>query len=109
MRKKLKDLKKGDKMWWQGYTDTTPIYVVKVKRDGDLCTVTVKWDDTEYVCFGHALSFTCVGYCRKFCNEEIFTTDYETLKSEEDKREKDKRYAQIGRNVVGIMKMFKEL
>ena len=30
MSKKLKDLKKGDRMWWRGYIDTTPICVDKV-------------------------------------------------------------------------------
>ena len=42
--KKLKDLRKGDAMWFWHFTDTTPICVESAKRDGDLMRVTVRWD-----------------------------------------------------------------
>ena len=37
--RKLKDLRIGDKMWMFDFTDTTPITVVKKKREGELVTV----------------------------------------------------------------------
>ena len=37
--KKLKDLRKGDAMWFWHFTDTTPICVESAKRDGDLMRV----------------------------------------------------------------------
>ena len=109
MRKKLKDLKKGDRMWLQGFTGTTPIYVEKKKREGDLCIVTMRWDNEEHVSYGHALGWTCVGYCKKYNAECIFTTDYQTTKSVEEKREAEKKYAQIGRNISGIINILRDL
>lgn len=96
-------------MWWNGTIDTTPIYVEKMKREKDLCTVTVKWDKREYICYGPALGWTCTGYSKRFCENLVFSTDYDTLKSVEDKRENDKKYAQIGRNVHGIVRILKML
>ena len=77
MNKKLKDLKKGDKVWFWYFTDTTPIYVESAKREGELMHLTIKWDDSVYECFGHALGLICVGYCRKLKQEVMFTCSYE--------------------------------
>ena len=46
--KKLKDLRIGDKVWLYDFTDTTPITVVKKKREGEMMTVTLKWDDEVF-------------------------------------------------------------
>lgn len=74
--KKLKDLRKGDAMWFWHFTDTTPIRVESAKRDGDLMRVTVRWDEYVYECFGPALGFTCVGYCRMRREDIMFTCSY---------------------------------
>ena len=88
--KKLKDLRKGDRIWFWHFTDTTPICVESVKREGSLMRLTVKWDDAEYECFGHALGFTCVGYSKRFCEDMIFTCSYDISKENEEKRDKIK-------------------
>ena len=88
--KKLKDLRKGDRIWFWYFTYTTPIYVENVKREGSLMRLTVKWDDAEYECFGHALGFTCVGYSKKNGKDMIFTCSHDISKENEEKREKIK-------------------
>jgi hypothetical protein len=75
--KKLKDLKRGDKVWFWHFTFTTPITVESAKREGDLMRVTVRWDDSTYECFGPALGLTCVGYDHKFHSERMFTCSYD--------------------------------
>lgn len=75
--KKLKDLRKGDKVWYWHFTYTTPIYVDKAKREGELMRLTIRWDDTIYECFGPALGLTCVGYSRKGHQEMMFTCFYD--------------------------------
>ena len=109
MRKKLKDLKKGDRIWLYGFTGTTPIYVEKVKRQGEMCMVTVKWDEVEHVCFGHALAWTCVGYWKRFRAERIFTTDYEDIKRQEDKKEANKNYIELGKQLIEILNTINKL
>lgn len=104
--KKLKDLKTGDRMWLNDFTDTTPIVVTKKKREGSLITITIKWDNSEYECFGHALGWTCVGYNRAFCQELMFTSDYETAFDSEKKRRDIKR---IGEKMKEIFKNIDEL
>lgn len=75
--KKLKDLKIGDNVWLYDFTDTTPIYVEKKKREGSLMTVILKWDDIVYECYGQAFGFTCVGYNRDFKEEMVFTSSFD--------------------------------
>ena len=86
--KKLKDLKKGDRIWYWYFTCTTPIYVDKAKREGDLMRLTIVWDKSVYECFGHALGFTCVGYNREFHEEFMFTSSYDLSKKNEETRQK---------------------
>ena len=97
--KKLKDLKNGDRMWLWDFTDTTPIIVAKKKREGSLMTITLKWDEAEYECFGHALGWTCVAYNRSF-GQELFTSDYETALSNEKKRSDIKRIGELMKNII---------
>lgn len=87
--RKLKDLRIGDKMWMYDFTDTTPITVVKKKREGELMTVTLKWDDEVFDCFGPALGWTCVGYSLKWKLERMFTSSYDMA------REREKRMSRI--------------
>lgn len=89
--KKLKDLKKGDPMWLHNFTDTTPITVVKKKRTGSLMTVTLKWDNYEFECFGPALGWTCISYNKKFCQERLFTSSWERAFKNEQQITKIKR------------------
>lgn len=76
--KKLKDLKKGDMVWLRRLPDTTPIIVTSAKRDGNCMRVTLKWDDNEYECFGHALGYKLVSYSKEYGGiERLFTSSYE--------------------------------
>lgn len=84
--RKLKDLRIGDKMWMFDFTDTTPITVVKKKRDGELMTVTLKWGDEVFDCFGPALGWTCVGYSMKWRLERMFTSSYDMAREREKRR-----------------------
>ncbi len=86
--KKLKDLRIGDKVWLYDFTDTTPITVVKKKREGEMMTVTLKWDDEVFDCFGPALGWTCVCYSMKWKLERMFTSSYDMAYE----REKRKRH-----------------
>ena len=86
--KKLKDLKKGDRIWFWHFDDTTPIDVDGVNRDGELMRVTVRWDDYVYECFGPALGVNCVGYERKVRQEIMFTCSYDL--SHENMRRKER-------------------
>lgn len=85
--RKLKDLRIGDKMWLYDFTDTTPITVVKKKREAELMTITLKWDDEVFDCFGPALGWTCVCYSMKWKLERIFTSSYD-MAHEREKRKK---------------------
>lgn len=88
MKKKLKDLKKGDRMWLYDFTDTTPIVVDKKVRQGGLMVITLKWGSSEYECYGPALGWTCVGYNRAFCQELIFTCDFDSAWEREHRKSK---------------------
>ncbi|SEA78948.1 hypothetical protein SAMN04487851_11429 [Prevotella sp. tc2-28] len=88
--KKLKDLRKDDRIWYWHFTCTTPIYVESIKREGDLMRIKVKWDEAEFECFGHALGVTCVGHNRKLREDIMFTCSYDISKNNEEKRQKIK-------------------
>jgi len=88
--KKLKDLRKGDNMWFWYFTFTTPITVESAKREGELMRVSVRWDDSVYECFGPALGFTCVGYDHKFHSERMFTCSYELSYENETRTQRTK-------------------
>lgn len=107
--KKLRELKKGDRIWYYNFTDTTPIYVVKKKRTGDLMTVTVRWDDSEYECFGHAFGHVMTGYRKSLHTPILFSTDYEGIVSRLKRETEECRYANIGRTVMILLNGIKEL
>ena len=98
-KKKLKDLKKGYRMWLHDFTDTTPIYVEKKVRQGGLMIITLRWDTSEYECYGPALGWTCVGYNKGFGQELVFTCDFDSAWEKEKKRSR----------LLGIISQIKEL
>ena len=104
--KKLKDLKIGDKVWLYDFTDTTPIIVQKKKRDGALMTVTLKWSDAEYECFGNALGWTCIGYNRKHGQELIFSSSFEMAYEREQRRSRIKR---LGKTLEAVLDDIKNI
>ena len=104
-RKKLKDLKKGDRIWYYGYTCTTPIYVDKAKRTRNVVEVMIRWDDHEYVGYGHALGYIMVSYDRKFRSDNIlFTTDYDDVKTRERKEDVEKAERELGHDLMLFLK-----
>lgn len=98
--KKLNELKIGDKVWLYDFTDTTPIYVVKKKREGALMTLTVKWDESEYECYGNALGWTCIAYDKKHCQEMIFSSSYEMSYGREKLRSKIKSLGETLKAII---------
>lgn len=107
MEKKLKDLKIGDRVWIYDFTDTTPITTIKKKREGELMKITLKWDDSEYECFGPALGWTCVGYDRKFGRELVFSSSYNKAIERENRKKRisnfisnTKKFIQENENVI---------
>lgn len=102
--KKLKDLKVGDSMWVNSYTNTTPISVKKKKRDGPLVSLTLKWDKSEYECFGHALGYVCVGYCKSYRHHEIFTTDYDSARERENRQNRYEKLKDVGLAVRNLIR-----
>ena len=102
--KKLKDLKKGDKVWYWTLTDTTPITVEKAKREGELMRLTIKWDDSVYECFGHALGYTCIGYDRKFHAERMFTSWYELAFTNEEEKRRIRRLVPMLKELITQIK-----
>ena len=107
--KKLKDLKKGDRVWFWHFTCTTPITVIKAKRTGDMVEVILQWDDHEYVCYGHALGYDIVGYSRQFRSSFLFTTNREESKEREDKQKRNETYESVGRMTFNLIKAIKKL
>lgn len=101
MEKKLKDLKKGDRVWLYDFTGTTEIYVERKKREGQLMTVVLKWGESEYECFGPALGWTCVGYNKKWKHELIFTSSFHMAYEREARRRRVKNLGEMFRKVMG--------
>lgn len=108
-KKKLKDLRKGDRVWDYLVLDTTPIYVVSAKREKDIMRITVKWDNSEYECVGMALGTTFVAYAKQYRAELIFTTDCEELKYREAEKYRKNADAEIGANVRTLFRNLKSL
>lgn len=105
--KKLKDLRKGDRVYMQGFVDTTPIVVVKAKRTGDLMTVELKWDDHTYIGYGHAHDkYMCI-YSKEWKSNAVISTDYNEEKRVQNRREKDRNEAEIGACVISLIKAIK--
>ena len=102
-RKKLKDLKKGDRVCYYHFSDTTPITVIKAKRTGDVMEVTVKWGDSEYVTYGHALGYVLTGFSRKFHSTMLLTSDFDDVRDREERKEIEKTFNSIGRSVVNLL------
>lgn len=95
--KKLKDLKRGDRVYLKGFTGTTPITVASKKRTGMLVEITLKWDESEYTCYGHAFNTLFTGYFKKFRKDVVFSTDYDREHYEEQNRERNAKRALVGR------------
>ncbi len=105
--KKVKDLKKGDRLWFYNFTDTTPIFVEKVKRIGDFVEVVIRWDDHEYVGCGHALGFIVVSYDRRIRRDNIlFTSNFDDVRKREQNDELKEAERELGHNA---MLFFKQL
>jgi len=93
--KKLKDLKKGDRLWLHDFTGTTPILVENAKRQGNIVTVSIKWDESEYEAYGPALGFKCVSLPIRHSEDMVFTTDMNAAEYETEKRQKYRLDARI--------------
>lgn len=93
--KKLKDLKKGDRLWLQDFTGTTPILVESAKRQGNIVTVSIKWDKSEYEAYGPALGFKCVARSKLHHEDLVFTTNLDDAEFETEKRQKYRQDACI--------------
>lgn len=98
--KKLKDLKKGDKVWLYDFTGTTPIQVESVKRDGHLMIITLKWDDSLFECYGHALGWTFSGYEIKHHWELVFTTSFDKALEREQSKERTRNLVPKLKDVI---------
>lgn len=108
--KKLKDLKKGDMVYLSDFTDTTPIIVTSAKRTGMLMEISLKWDTSEYTCYGHAFSTTFVGYKKsRYVTDTVFTTDYQSAFEEMRLQNNMKRRAVIGELLGNLIKAVKGL
>ena len=107
--KKLKDLRKGDSVWLDNIADTTPITVTSVKHTGMMVEIKVQWDDSEYICYGHAFNTRFTGYAGKYYANRVFTTSYNDAKSNEMYEQTMREYASIGRDIKSIVKSLKIL
>ena len=108
-KKKLKDLRKGDRVWDYLILDTTPIYVVSAKREKDIMRIIVKWDNSEYECVGMALGTIFIAYTKRWQVDLIFTTDYEGLKYRETEKNRKNADAKIGENIRSLFRNLKSL
>lgn len=104
--KKLKDLKKGDRLWLHDFTGTTPILVEKAKRQGNIVTVSIKWDEADYEAYGPALGFKCVSRPNRLSEDMVLTTNLEDAEYETEKRQK---YRRDGRIADAMRTLKKEL
>ena len=88
--RKLKDLRKGQRMWYWYFTDTTPILIESAKREGDVMRVVVRWGESLYECIGPALGFTCLCYSKFWKRDIMFTCSYDLSRENEKRRERIK-------------------
>lgn len=107
--KKLKDLKKGDQIWYYKTEETTPIKVTGVKKNGDFVEVTFRWDDEEYVGCGHAFGYTIVTYVRSTREEKMFSTNYDDVSLRRRDRIRNDVYHNIGRDVSSVAKYLRTI
>ena len=105
--KKLKDLKKGDILYLYDFGSHTPIIVTKAKRTGDVMEVTVKWDDSEYVAYGHALGYVLTGFIRTWHAPFLLTSDFDDVQERLERKIKDATFTSIGRSVVNLLNIIK--
>ena len=101
--KKLKDLRKGDKVWLYDFTGTTPIIVESVKREGHLMTINLKWDDYQYECYGHALGWTFSGYDVTKRWECVFSSSFDQAWEREQERTRVKNLVPRLKEVIEII------
>lgn len=107
--KKLKDLKKGDQIWYYNNEETTPIRVTGVKRNGDCVEVTFKWGDNEYVGCGHAFGYTIVSFVRRIKEERMFSSNYDDVSLRRRERIRNDVYYNIGRDVTSVSKYLRTI
>ena len=107
--KKLKDLKKGDPIWLYDFIGTTPIRVEKVKRQGSIAIVTIKWGNSEFDAYGPALGRNCVAYIGTRFDDHVFTTDSESAKFRHDRKEGVRKYMEIGQAVDSLIEKLKKI
>lgn len=88
--RKLKDLKKGDRVWLLDFARTTPIFVESSKREGSLMRLTIKWDDEVFDCYGPALGFVCIGYWKRRGDDILLTCQHDISYNNELRIEKVK-------------------
>ena len=107
--KKLKDLRKGDPIWLYDFTWTTPIHVEKVKRQGSIAIVNIKWGNLECEAYGPALGRSCVAYIGPRFDDYVFTTDYELAKFRQNRNEGVRKYMEIGQAVEKMIGLIRDL
>lgn len=105
--KKLKDLKAGDHLWLYNFTGTTSIDVVKVKREGNIAIVTVRWDNEEFIAYGPALGWSCTAYNQKYQDEFVLTSRYNDALQREKRNELNDKQRQIGQTVMDLITLIK--
>ena len=110
-----KEIKKGDKIWLYGAClgENEFFTVTKVRKVKTLVEVVVSASyfnkQTEIVMYGHSSSSVLSGYDRRFFKrpEMGYTCDYELIKEETRKYERDERYREAGIALLNVAKFLK--
>ena len=110
--KKLKDLKRGDRViYWSRYPNsvgTTPITVVKARREGFVMHVTLQWDDHEYETVGHPFGYHMVCYNRQWKGSIIFSTDLAEEREWQEMMKHRKLAAEWGQKFYALVSLIRD-
>lgn len=107
--KKLKDLRKGDRVYRYDFAITDEALIIQsIKRTGNVVEAVAKWEnekmsEAEYECVGHALSTFFTAYVRKthFCM--LISSDLKEVKFEELEYKSNIRRNRIGSALISLI------
>lgn len=105
--KKLKDLRKGDRVYRYDFATTDEALIIQsIKRTGNVVEAVAKWEngsEMEYECVGHALSTFFTAYVRKAHYCMLISSDFKDVKFQELLHKSNMRMNRIGSALISLI------